>query len=35
MTDAALFGCLAAPSMTDEEAARWEIVKAGLRANAV
>ncbi|MBL6455785.1 FAD-dependent oxidoreductase [Belnapia sp. T6] len=34
MTDAAAFGCLASPSMTDEEAARWEAVRADLCANA-
>lgn len=34
MADAAAFGRLASPAMTDEEAARWESVKAGLRADA-
>jgi hypothetical protein len=34
MADAAAFGRLASPSMTDEEAARWESVKAGPRADA-
>ncbi len=34
MADATLFGCLASPSMTDEEAARWEAVRTSLRTNA-
>jgi cation diffusion facilitator CzcD-associated flavoprotein CzcO len=34
VADAALFGCITSPAMTEEEAARWEGVSTRLRANA-
>ena len=34
MADAALFGCIASPTMTDEEAARWDGVRTRLHADA-
>ena len=34
MADAALFGCIASPAMTDEEAARWDGVRTRLHADA-